>query len=121
MGLRLQGPPLVHTTPAAAELVSRGITWGAMQVPAAQQPIVLLADHQTVGGYPVLAVAIRADWPLLAQLAPGARVRFALTTIAAAQGAYAAQQAELRRAAAQLAAPDSWEWALREVGHAPDL
>jgi antagonist of KipI len=109
MGLRLRGPVLGHSGPGRAELVSQGIVWGAMQVPADGQPIALLADHQTVGGYPVLAVAIRADWPLLAQLPPGAAVRFALTTIADAQAAYRAQQAALRAAAAQLQRPDLWD------------
>jgi antagonist of KipI len=109
MGLRLRGPVLAHSAPARAELVSQGIVWGALQVPADGQPIALLADHQTVGGYPVLAVAIRADWPLLAQLPPGAPVRFARTTIAAAQAAYRAQQAALRDAAARLQRPDLWE------------
>ena len=109
MGLRLCGPVLAHSAPARADLVSQGIVWGALQVPADGQPIALLADHQTVGGYPVLAVAIRADWPLLAQLPPGAPVRFALTTIAEAQAAYRAQQAALRAAAEVARAPDLWE------------
>ncbi|HEX6605485.1 MAG TPA: biotin-dependent carboxyltransferase family protein [Chloroflexia bacterium] len=108
MGLRLRGPVLLHSAPARAELVSQGIVWGALQVPADGQPIALLADHQTVGGYPVLAVAIRADWPLLAQLPPGAPVRFALTTIAEAQVAYRAQQVALRSAAARLQRPELW-------------
>jgi antagonist of KipI len=109
MGLRLRGPVLAHSGPGRAELVSQGIVWGAMQVPADGQPIALLADHQTVGGYPVLAVAIRADWPLPAQLSPGAPVRFALTTIAEAQAAYRAQQAALRAGAARLQRPDLWD------------
>src|SRR5689334_22580919 len=109
MGLRLRGPVLMHSAPARAELVSQGIIWGALQVPADGQPIALLADHQTVGGYPVLAVAIRADWPLLAQLPPGAPVRFALTTIADAQAAYGTQQAALRAAAAQVQRQDLWD------------
>jgi antagonist of KipI len=109
MGLRLRGPVLAHSAPARAELVSQGIVWGALQVPADGQPIALLADHQTVGGYPVLAVAIRADWPLLAQLPPGAPVRFALTTIAEAQAAHRAQQAALRTEAARLQRPDLWD------------
>jgi antagonist of KipI len=109
MGLRLRGPVLAHSDPARAELVSQGIVWGAMQVPADGQPIALLADHQTVGGYPVLAVAIRADWPRLAQVPPGAAVRFALTTIAEAQAAYRAQQAALRAAAAEVQRLDLWD------------
>ena len=109
MGLRLQGPALAHRSPAHAELISRGIVWGAIQVPADGRPIVLLADHQTVGGYPVPAVAIRADHPVLGQLAPGASLRFVTTTLAEAQAAYRARQAALYAAAAALARPDPWD------------
>lgn len=87
MGLRLQGPPLVHR--AAPEIISSGITLGAIQVPPDRQPIVLTADRQTVGGYPVIATVIRADIPLLAQCVPGvSRIRFRRVSIAEAQSAY---------------------------------
>jgi len=111
MGLRLQGPPLVRSAAGQAELLSQGMVWGALQVPADGQPIALLADHQTVGGYPVPAVAIRADWPILGQLAPGAVLRFALTDVPTAQAAYRAQQAAYRAARAQATVPDGWEGA----------
>jgi allophanate hydrolase subunit 2 len=58
-------------------------------------PIVLLADHQTTGGYPVVATVIRADLPLLAQLAPGDSLRFRAVTVDAARAAYLAQLATL--------------------------
>ena len=76
MGLRLQGEVLAHLSPAAADIVSDGVTPGAIQVPANGQPIVLLADGQTVGGYPKIATVITADLPRLAHLRPGNRVRF---------------------------------------------
>ena len=76
MGLRLQGEALAHLSPAAADIVSDGVTPGAIQVPANGQPIVLLADGQTVGGYPKIATVITADLPRLAHLRPGTRVRF---------------------------------------------
>jgi len=76
MGLRLVGPPLAHINAAAADIVSDGVTPGAIQVPANGQPIVLLADGQTVGGYPKIATVIRTDLPRLAHLRPGTRVRF---------------------------------------------
>lgn len=77
MGLRLQGPPLAHINPAAADIVSDGVAPGAIQVPANGLPIVLLADGQTVGGYPKMATVISADLPRLAHLRPGTRLRFA--------------------------------------------
>lgn len=85
MGLRLRGAPLVHTSPAAADIVSDAVTAGAIQVPANGQPIVLLADSQTVGGYPKIATVIRADLPRLAHLPPGTRLRFQAVTAAQAR------------------------------------
>ena len=102
-GLRLAGPPLPGA--GGGELVSLPMTWGAVQVPPDGRPIVLLADHPTVGGYPVIAVAIRADRPLLGQLRPGDEVRFELTAIDRAQAAARAEQALLGRGV-ELLGPD---------------
>ena len=76
MGMRLEGAPLAHRTPAAADIVSDGVTPGAIQVPGNGQPIILLADCQTVGGYPKIATVISADLPRLAQARPGQALRF---------------------------------------------
>jgi allophanate hydrolase len=76
MGLRFAGEPITHASPEAADIVSDGVTPGAIQVPANGQPIVLLADGQTVGGYPKIATVISADLPRLAHLRPGSCVRF---------------------------------------------
>jgi antagonist of KipI len=90
MGLRLQGPPLTHL--GAKEIISSGVALGAIQVPPNAQPIVLTADRQTVGGYPVIATVIRADIPLLAQCLPGeSHVRFRVVTVEEAQSIYRAQ------------------------------
>lgn len=75
MGLRLDGAPLAHSA-LGADIVSDGVTPGALQVPADGQPILLLADCQTVGGYPKIATVIRADLPRLAHLRPGDNLRF---------------------------------------------
>lgn len=91
MGLRLQGEPLTHASAAAADIVSDGVTPGAIQVPANGQPIVLLADGQTVGGYPKIATVITADLPRLAHLRPGTRVRFVAVTAEQAHEALIAQ------------------------------
>ena len=71
---RLEGPKLTHTR--GADLISCGIPLGALQVPANGQPILHMADHPTMGGYTVIAVAIQADIPLLAQCLPGDHIRF---------------------------------------------
>jgi KipI family sensor histidine kinase inhibitor len=73
-GLRLSGPPLPRLT--GRELPSEGMVTGSIEVPPDGQPILLLADHPTVGGYPVVAVVTTADAGLAAQLRPGDKVRF---------------------------------------------
>jgi antagonist of KipI len=78
MAYRLEGPNLVTE---GEELLSFGLTFGAVQVPRSGQPILLMADHQTAGGYPVVATVITASLPIAAQLLPGDEVRFAETTI----------------------------------------
>ena len=84
-GYRLEGPRLKHHGPA--EIVSDGMTFGSIQVPPDGQPIVMMADGPTTGGYPQVATVVTADLPLLAQLAPGeGRVRFQPVTIEEAQG-----------------------------------
>lgn len=75
MGLRLEGPEIKHGA-QGADIVTDGITPGAIQVPANGQPIILLADAQTTGGYAKIATVIQADLPLLARLAPGSTVAF---------------------------------------------
>jgi KipI family sensor histidine kinase inhibitor len=73
-GLRLTGPPLRRAR--TAELPSEGIVAGSLQVSHDGQPILLLADHPTTGGYPVIAVVVSADLGRAAQLRPGQQVRF---------------------------------------------
>ncbi len=108
MGMRLEGAPLAHVSAAAADIVSDGVTPGAIQVPGNGQPIILLADCQTVGGYPKIATVIRADLPRLAQLHSGQSLRFA------AVSSDQARQALLEREA-------QWQaWARRIVAVAPD-
>jgi KipI family sensor histidine kinase inhibitor len=74
MGCRLKGPRLRHR--GASEIVTDGIVLGAVQVPPDGQPIVMLADRATTGGYPKIGTVIGADIPRLAQLMPGDRLRF---------------------------------------------
>ena len=75
-GLRLAGPPLARSAGRPGELPSEGVATGSLQVTHDGLPILLLADHPTTGGYPVIAVVLSADLGLAAQLRPGQRVRF---------------------------------------------
>ena len=74
IGARLAGPALARKR--AGELPSEGLVEGAVQVPPDGQPIVMLADHPTTGGYPVIAVVDPAHVRHVAQSAPGTTVRF---------------------------------------------
>jgi KipI family sensor histidine kinase inhibitor len=92
MGYRLSGPALPG---AGREMISDATFTGAVQVPASGQPILLMADRQTVGGYPQLAIVISADVPLAGQLAPGDWIEFVLCDRADALAALAAQRQAL--------------------------
>jgi len=83
MGMRLDGPPLRHCR--GWDIVSDAIPTGAIQVPGSGQPIVLLADHQTTGGYPKVATVISADLPALGRRRPGDTLRFAAVTVEEAE------------------------------------
>lgn len=83
MGYRLQGPDILMTKPR--QMISEATTFGTIQVPAGGQPIVLMADRQTTGGYPKIAYVATIDLPLLAQMGPGDIVQFELVSLEAAQ------------------------------------
>ena len=74
VGLRLDGHPLSRAL--TRELPSEGLVIGAVQVPPDGRPVVMLADHPTTGGYPVIAVVDQGDLARAAQLRPGDPVRF---------------------------------------------
>ena len=90
MGMRLEGPELDHAK--GFNIASDGIANGAVQVPGNRQPIVLLADRQTSGGYPKIATIISSDLARLGRLGPGATLRF--DWITAADGVEAARMHE---------------------------
>jgi biotin-dependent carboxylase-like uncharacterized protein len=75
-GLRLAGPPLQRA--GAAELASEGVVTGSVQVPHDGRPVLLLANHPTTGGYPVVGVLTALDLPRAAAAGPGDRLRFTL-------------------------------------------
>jgi len=86
MGVRLQGDSLVRRR--GRELASAPVVPGTVQVPPDGQPIILLADAQTLGGYPQVAAVILADLPRVAQLQPGDSVRFREVDLADARRAW---------------------------------
>jgi biotin-dependent carboxylase-like uncharacterized protein len=78
VGVRLEGPRIERVR--HEELLSEGVVTGALQVPSSGQPILLLNDHPTTGGYPVIGVVHAGDLPLVGQLRPGQRLSFAIAS-----------------------------------------
>ncbi len=83
MGYRLQGPQVMLSVPR--QMISEATTFGTIQVPAGGQPIILMADRQTTGGYPKIAYVATVDLPVLAQMGPGDSLGFEVVTLDYAQ------------------------------------
>jgi biotin-dependent carboxylase-like uncharacterized protein len=99
MGYRLKGPTIEHAR--GHDIVSDGIPLGGIQVPGEGQPIVLLVDRQTTGGYTKIATVIGVDIGAIGQTRPGHRVRFRRVTLEEAQAARAAEAAWVDRVAGE--------------------
>lgn len=110
MGYRLEGKKL--ELKIEKSLLSTGLSRGSIQLPPSGQPIILMADHQTTGGYPLLGQVIQADWPRLAQMPPGQSIQFQSISLAEANAALLDQirfLQQMKRSAA---------WALKKFNKA---
>ncbi len=105
MGIRLDGAPL----PAGREILSHPMLTGAIQVPADGRPVILFVDGPTIGGYPVVGVVPRWEWPRLGQLRPGDEITFATQDVAEARAAWRAQLEALATAARELRTDALWD------------
>lgn len=83
MGIRLSGEPLKSKN--GMDIISDGIVFGSVQVPNSGEPIILMADHQTTGGYAKIATVISVDLPRASQLSVGNTVRFKSVTVEEAE------------------------------------
>ena len=106
MGIRLDGPKLQHSK--GYNIVSDGIVTGAIQVPGTGQPIMLLADHQTTGGYPKLGTIISADISRLGLLCPGAEITFQQITVEEAEQILVEQELKIQTAIGNFKPADPW-------------
>jgi biotin-dependent carboxylase-like uncharacterized protein len=88
MGIRLKGPKLENIV--NTNIKSEGLIRGAIQVPADGNPIIMLSDHGTVGGYPKIGVVIAADLDLIGQLIPGTKINFKEVSLEEAQNIFKA-------------------------------
>ncbi len=93
MGCRLDGAAV--ETKNGSDIITDGISMGAVQIPSDGRPIIMMADRQTTGGYAKIANVISVDLPLAAQLMPGDRVRFRAVSVQEAQELLLAQQKKL--------------------------
>ena len=74
MGIRLDGPKIENIK--YTNIKSEGLVKGTIQITADGDPIVMLSDHGTIGGYPKIGVVISADYDKLVQLPPGSKIKF---------------------------------------------
>ena len=103
MGYRLEngGSPLTLSEPR--ELLSEAVAFGTVQLPPGGNPIVLMADRQTTGGYPRIGEVASVDLALVAQLKPGDRLRFRPISLDEAQRLYLAREDNIQQARAAIA------------------
>lgn len=94
MGYRFQGPKIEHKEDA--DIISSAICNGAIQVPASGEPIIMLADRQTIGGYTKIANVISVDLPLLGQMKAGDKIRFSEVRLNEAQDLLKSQNDKLK-------------------------
>lgn len=90
MGYRLSGPALSLEKPL--EMISEAVSFGTVQVPPDGNPIILLADRQTAGGYPKIAQVAMVDLPIVAQARPGSKLRFQQITLTEAEKLFVEQE-----------------------------
>ena len=83
MGMRLDGPKIENIVDT--NIKSEGLIKGVIQVPADGNPIIMLSDHGTIGGYPKIGVVISADYDKLVQLTPGSKIRFQEVELSSAE------------------------------------
>ncbi|HSQ05579.1 MAG TPA: biotin-dependent carboxyltransferase family protein, partial [Burkholderiales bacterium] len=100
VGFRLEGPVLTHCD--GYDLLSEGVVDGSIQVPGSGQPVILIADHPTVGGYPKIATAISADISAIGRLRIGGTVRFQAVDEASAAATRREERARFESAAASI-------------------
>lgn len=103
MGYRLKGPQPEHVTDG--NIISDGIVMGSIQVPTSGQPIIMMADCQSIGGYTKIGTVISVDLPVIGQCKAGDEVRFVPVDIVRAQQAYAEYYREMEALKIKLATP----------------
>ena len=100
MGMRLEGPKIENIVDT--NIKSEGLIKGVIQVPADGNPIIMLSDHGTIGGYPKIGVVISADYDRLVQLTPGSKVKFKEVNLSSAETLYKLYELETQNLISQV-------------------
>ena len=100
MGMRLQGQKIENI--AEANIKSEGLIKGVIQVPPDGNPIIMLSDHGTIGGYPKIAIVISADYDRLTQLTPGSKIKFKSVELDEAEKLYKLYEIETHNILSQI-------------------
>lgn len=106
MGYRLEGPVIEHKEDG--NIISDGVVTGSVQVPTAGRPIVMLAEHQTIGGYTKMATVITVDLPVIGQCRAGDAIRFRAVTVDEAQKLYEAYYQEMEALQKRMETPSAY-------------
>ena len=100
MGMRLEGPKIENVI--NTNIKSEGLIKGVIQVPADGNPIIMLSDHGTIGGYPKIGVVISADYDKLVQLSPGSKIKFQEINLSDAETLFKLYEMETQNLISQL-------------------
>ena len=100
MGMRLEGPKIENII--NTNIKSEGLLKGVIQVPADGNPIIMLSDHGTIGGYPKIGVVISADYDKLVQLAPGSKIKFKEVELSSAESLFKLYELETQNLISQI-------------------
>ena len=100
MGMRLEGQKIENI--AEANIKSEGLIKGVIQVPPDGNPIIMLSDHGTIGGYPKIAIVISADYDRLTQLTPGSKIKFKSVELNEAERLYKLYEIETQNILGQI-------------------
>lgn len=100
MGMRLEGPKIENVIDT--NIKSEGLIKGVIQVPADGNPIVMLSDHGTIGGYPKIGVVISADYDKLVQLSPGSKIKFKQVDLSSAENLFKLYDLETQNLISQI-------------------
>jgi len=100
MGMRLEGPKIENIIDT--NIKSEGLTKGVIQVPSDGNPIIMLSDHGTIGGYPKIGVVISADYDKLVQLPPGSKIKFKEVELSSAETLFKLYEMETQNLISQI-------------------